>query len=160
MADAENCHLFLQNEEYLCFLLFYEVMQRFRQVLNIMDAGKKCFGINLIQDIGIIKDILQRLELEAEKQNNLSMIKKFAINEGQKPTEEQLREVMEAKKYPIEFDEDCPELSPAMYKAFRSVVIQRNRKETLFDLSGERPRVNQLRRKFADDVEFSAKIDC
>ena len=31
------------------------------------DAGKKCFGINLIQDAGIIKDILQRLELETEK---------------------------------------------------------------------------------------------
>lgn len=31
------------------------------------DAGKKCFGINLIQDAGIIKDILQRLELETEE---------------------------------------------------------------------------------------------
>lgn len=27
---------------------------------------EKCFGINLIQDSGIIKDILQRLEIEAE----------------------------------------------------------------------------------------------
>ena len=34
---------------------------------SLKDAGKKCFGINLIQDAGIIKDILQRLELEAEK---------------------------------------------------------------------------------------------
>ena len=31
---------------------------------SLKDAGKKCFGINLIQDAGIIKDILQRLELE------------------------------------------------------------------------------------------------
>jgi len=34
---------------------------------SLKDAGKKCFGINLIQDTGIIKDILQRLELETEK---------------------------------------------------------------------------------------------
>ena len=57
------------------------------------------------------------------------MTKTFTIDKGQKPTEEQLQEVVEAKKYPIEFDEDCPELSPAMYKAFRSAVGQRNRKK-------------------------------
>lgn len=34
---------------------------------SLKDAGKKCFGINLIQDTGIIKDILQRLELETEE---------------------------------------------------------------------------------------------
>ena len=34
---------------------------------SLKDAGKKCFGINLIQDAGIIKDILQRMELEAEE---------------------------------------------------------------------------------------------
>lgn len=34
---------------------------------SLKDAGKKCFGISLLQDIGIIKDILQRLELEAEE---------------------------------------------------------------------------------------------
>ena len=34
---------------------------------SIKDAGKKCFGINLIQDTGIIMDILQRLELETEE---------------------------------------------------------------------------------------------
>ena len=56
------------------------------------------------------------------------MTRTFTIDKGQKPTEEQRQEVMEAKKYPIEFDEDCPELSPAMYKAFKSAVIQRNRK--------------------------------
>lgn len=33
---------------------------------SLKDAGKKCFGINLIQDAGIIKDILQRLALDAE----------------------------------------------------------------------------------------------
>ena len=55
------------------------------------------------------------------------MTKTFIIENGQKPTEEQLREVEEARKSPIIFDEDCQELSPAMMKAFRSAVVQRNR---------------------------------
>jgi hypothetical protein len=37
---------------------------------SIKDAGKKCFGINLIEDIGIITDILQRLEIETEEANS------------------------------------------------------------------------------------------
>ena len=57
------------------------------------------------------------------------MIKTFTINKGQKPTKEQIQEVMNAKKTPIVPDEDAPELSPAMYKAFKSSVIQRNRKK-------------------------------
>lgn len=57
------------------------------------------------------------------------MTKTFIIHKGQKPTEEQLKEVANAQKKPIEFDEDSPELSPAMYKAFKSSVIQRNRKK-------------------------------
>lgn len=57
------------------------------------------------------------------------MNKTFTIDKGQKPTNEQLQEVIEAGKQPIVFDEDSPELSPAMYKAFRSSVIQRNRKK-------------------------------
>jgi len=57
------------------------------------------------------------------------MTRTFIIDKGQKPTEEQLQEIIEAKKHPIVFDEDCPELSPAMHKAFKSSVIQRNRKK-------------------------------
>lgn len=57
------------------------------------------------------------------------MTKTFAINPGQKPTKEQIREVMEAKKQPIVFDEDSPEMSEAMYKAFKSAVVQRNRRK-------------------------------
>lgn len=37
--------------------------------------------------------------------------------------------VEEEKKSPINFDEDCGELSPAMMKAFKSAVVQRNRKK-------------------------------
>lgn len=55
------------------------------------------------------------------------MIRTFSIEDGQKPTPEQLEEVREAAKREIVYDEDAPELSPAMYKAFRCVVRQRNR---------------------------------
>lgn len=54
---------------------------------------------------------------------------KYNIDNGQKPTEEQLKEVAEAAGNPIVFDEDCEELSPAMMKAFKSAVIMRNRKK-------------------------------
>jgi len=57
------------------------------------------------------------------------MIRTFSIKPAQKPTKEQLKEVEEAKKYPVEFDEDCRELSPAMQKAFKSAVIMRNRRK-------------------------------
>ena len=57
------------------------------------------------------------------------MIKTLTIENGQRPTEEQLKEVEEDKKHPIVFDEDCQELSPAMMKAFKSAVVQRNRKK-------------------------------
>ncbi len=57
------------------------------------------------------------------------MTRTFIIENGQKPTEEQLKEIEEAKKSPVVFDEDCKELSPAMMKAFKSAVVQRNRKK-------------------------------
>ena len=37
---------------------------------SIKDAGKKCFGISRIEDVGIVSDILQRLEIETEEANN------------------------------------------------------------------------------------------
>ena len=57
------------------------------------------------------------------------MTKTYVIKAGEKPTEEQLREVEEAQKHPIVFDEDCKELSPAMVKAFKSAVVNRNRRK-------------------------------
>ena len=57
------------------------------------------------------------------------MIKTYIIENGQKPTAEQLKEIEEAKKYPIVPDEECEELSPAMIKAFKSAVIMRNRRK-------------------------------
>ena len=57
------------------------------------------------------------------------MTKTFIIEKGQKPTEEQIHEIREAAKRPVVFDEDCPEMSPAMEKAFRCAVTQRNRRK-------------------------------
>ncbi len=47
------------------------------------------------------------------------MIKTYTLNPGDKPTKEQIKEVEEAKKHPIVFDEDCPELSPTLIKAYK-----------------------------------------
>ena len=57
------------------------------------------------------------------------MTKTFTIKDGQIPTQEQLEEVKAAAKREIQFDEDSPELSPAMFKAFKCSVSQRNRKK-------------------------------
>lgn len=59
------------------------------------------------------------------------MIKTYKIESGQQLTKEQIREIEEAKKRPITFDEDCEELSPAMVKAFQSSVTQRNRRKKM-----------------------------
>ena len=57
------------------------------------------------------------------------MTRTFTIKEGQTPTKAQLDEVKEAAKRSIQFDEDSPELSQAMFKAFKCSVAQRNRKK-------------------------------
>lgn len=57
------------------------------------------------------------------------MTKTFIIENGQKLTQEQLKEIEEAQNSPVVFDEDCEELSPAMMKAFKSAVVQRNRRK-------------------------------
>lgn len=66
------------------------------------------------------------------------MTRAFTIEKGQKPTEAQMREAEDAKKHPIVFDEDSPELLPAMYKAFKSAVIQRNRRKNAKKTQGTR----------------------
>ena len=57
------------------------------------------------------------------------MTRTFTIKKGQKPTQEQLDEVKAAAGQEIQFDEDSPELSPAMFKAFKCSVAQRNRRK-------------------------------
>lgn len=56
------------------------------------------------------------------------MTRTFTIKAGQKPTQAQLEEIKAATQRPIRFDEDAPELSPAMHKAFRCSAAQRNRR--------------------------------
>ena len=42
-------------------------------------------------------------------------------------TPEQIAEIREAAKYPIVFDEDCPETTPEMLEELREAVIERNK---------------------------------
>lgn len=57
------------------------------------------------------------------------MTRTYTIDPGQKPSPQQLREVQEAKKHPVVPDEDAPELSESMIKAFRCAAVQRSRKK-------------------------------
>ena len=53
----------------------------------------------------------------------------YTLKEGQQPTQEQIERIEAAAKEPIVYDDDCPQLSPAMIKAFRAAAIERNRRE-------------------------------
>ena len=50
---------------------------------------------------------------------------------GDKLTEEQIKEIKEARKIPIVYDEDSPELTPEMEKAFLVAAKARNRYKDL-----------------------------
>lgn len=54
------------------------------------------------------------------------MIWTVTLDRNQKPTDEQIRQIKEASKREIIFDEDSPELTPAMEKAFRLAAKNRN----------------------------------
>lgn len=54
------------------------------------------------------------------------MIVTVEYKKGQKLTDEQIAEIEAAKEKTIVFDEDCPELTPAMEKSF--LLAARNRK--------------------------------
>ena len=54
------------------------------------------------------------------------MIKTATLDRSMKPTEEQIKEIEEAAKREIVFDEDSPEMTPAMEKAFRLAAKNRN----------------------------------
>ena len=55
------------------------------------------------------------------------MIVRTTLTKAQKPTEEQMREIEEAENFPIVFDEDSPEMTPEMEKAFILAARTRNR---------------------------------
>ena len=54
------------------------------------------------------------------------MIKKVILDRNQQLTAEQIRQIEEAAKREIVFDEDSPELTPAMETAFRLAGKNRN----------------------------------
>ncbi len=54
------------------------------------------------------------------------MIRTVTLDRNQKPTKEQIRQIEEAAKREIVFDEDSPELTLAMEKAFRLAAKNRN----------------------------------
>lgn len=54
------------------------------------------------------------------------MIRTVTLDRNQKPTEEQIDQIREAATKKIIFDEDSPELTPAMEKAFRLAAKNRN----------------------------------
>ncbi len=57
---------------------------------------------------------------------------RYKIKMGQRPTDAQIAEIEEAKKQPITFDEDCPEITeesnPELYAAMRKAVMERNQR--------------------------------
>ena len=61
------------------------------------------------------------------------MIRTVTLDRNQKPTEEQIKQIEEAAKREIVFDEDSPELTPAMEKAFRSAAKNRNTQRNMSD---------------------------
>jgi maltodextrin utilization protein YvdJ len=54
------------------------------------------------------------------------MIRTVTLDRNQKPTKEQIKQIEEASKREIIFDEDSPKLTPAMEKAFRLAAKNRN----------------------------------
>ena len=54
------------------------------------------------------------------------MIKTVTLTRDQKPTDEQIKQIQEAGKSEIVYDDDSPEITPAMEKAFRLAVKNRN----------------------------------
>lgn len=93
---------------------------------------------NRYKTIGCVNDILFVVYTErkenirlisarlATKRGVFTMIKTATLDKDQKPTDEMLREIREVAKKEIVFDEDSPEMTPAMEKAFRLVAKNRN----------------------------------
>ena len=54
------------------------------------------------------------------------MIRTVILDRNQKPTKEQIRQIEEATKREIVFDDDSPQLTPAIEKAFRLAAKNRN----------------------------------
>ena len=60
------------------------------------------------------------------------MIKRATLDRNQKPTDEQIQMIENAKSLSPVFDDDSPEMTPAMEKAFRLAAKNRNRQKETF----------------------------
>lgn len=67
----------------------------------------------------------------------MKQIKTVTLDSNQKPTEEQIWLIEEAAKREIVFDEDSPELTPAMEKAFRLAAKNRNAQKNIIAAMNE-----------------------
>ncbi len=67
--DVENFNAQYPNLEVKCTTAFHDRFliideeKGYHIGASLKDAGKKCFGINKIEDVGVVKDLLQRAEL-------------------------------------------------------------------------------------------------
>lgn len=57
----------------------------------------------------------------------MGKIIRTVIMSGQKPTEEQIREIEAAGKRPVFPDEDCPELTPEEYREMAEIAGKRRK---------------------------------
>jgi hypothetical protein len=55
------------------------------------------------------------------------MIVTTTLSDNEKLTDEEINMIEDAKKYPITYDEDSPEMTPEMEKQFQVAVRMRNR---------------------------------
>lgn len=70
----------------------------------------------------------------------------FTILKGQKLTEAQLREVEEAKKTPITFDEDCEELiTPEDY-----LIAEAMTKVAMYNITGNSEKPSEFEKRLAE----------
>ncbi len=53
------------------------------------------------------------------------MIVYYNISQDAELTEEQKREIKEATKMPIVYDEDSPEMTPEMYEVYKQAALER-----------------------------------
>lgn len=105
-----------------------------KKVGNIIKRNRERKNISqeeLAEYIHVNRTTISRFETgESEKQ----MLKKeviimvtFTIKSNQKPSEETLKRMLELRDEDIIYDDDCPEMTTKMQKAFECAVAQRNR---------------------------------
>lgn len=115
----------------------HEMNETVTSVQTIKKALEKllellCEDVSDKHDMDIVREdaIVKLTEFLPLKKHHVKgafiMIRTVTLDRNQKPTEEQIKQIEEAAKREIVFDEDSPELTPAMEKAFRLAAKNRN----------------------------------